>query len=283
MHFTKSQIEEIRQRLAIQTKKDSEFPDAEIPLDGSERLPVIQFIPAVQDFENRLLSFADMRRMVLANTDMELVGCLLTINCSTPDAIIKVDNVVLNSPYEYAGFYGDVVEVEISKSGYYTYQESVTLTSNCTLDVTLNQVKDYDSDITSLQAQIDAINFNLEDKGTYYKLTVGDKSINLYSKEQVDAMLAGQGSGDATPSDPEEAFLNFYSGDENNKNEVIVSADGIPVTTARIQSNIPWEITVEEMPDEQQDAQNPEESTAQNVSFDRITLRVGDSLQIEEK
>jgi len=132
----------------------------------------------------------------------------------------------------------------------------------------------YESAIAALQDIIG--NLAITTNGSYYTLTLGDLSVQFYSKGQVDALLGGGGSGEVVPDDPDDAFLNF------SLNELTIPADGTPNKTVWVNSNIPWQITSETLPNEQQDAQTPTTSTAQNVSLKQITLKVGDSLQIEE-
>lgn len=281
MHFTKSQIEEIRQRLALQTKKDSEFPDAEIPLDGSERLPVIQYIPLVQDWENRLLSFADMRRMVLSNIDMELVSCVLTVNCETTGATITIRSnrgqVSGSTSVTYNSFYGEVVTVTVEADGYDMWYESVTMTQDHTLDISLNlsisaellnaiatlqedvaglkgDVEDLDSAVGRVENKVDAI--SLVNNGDYYTLTVGDTSVDFYSKPQVDSLLAGQGSGGATGDNPFVEFSTKYV-TLNSAGRLVSPAEGVMVY-----SSISWTLENKPLADEQYDDQHQEETTA---------------------
>ena len=282
MHFTKSQIEEIRQRLAIQTKKDSEFEDAEIPLDGSERLPVIQYIPLVQDWENRLLSFADMRRMVLSNTDMELVGCVLTVTCNVQGASIVIKNsreqVAISSGAQYQSFYGEVNTVTVAADGYDTWYESVTMTQNHNLVVTLNEIATrWEDAFNQLQSILDGI--TLVNNGDHYLLTIKGTSLKLYSKEQVDAMIGsgGSGGGGGTPDTDEDAYLHY------SRSSVTVPADGSSVNIISVNSNIPWAITAVELPDEEEDEQNPEESTAVNIYPETVETVVGSSVQLNVK
>lgn len=282
MHFTKSQIEEIGQRLAIQTKKDSEFEDAEIPLDGSERLPVIQYIPLVQDWENRLLSFADMRRMVLSNTDMELVGCVLTVTCNVQGASIVIKNnreqVAISSGAEYHSFYGEVNTVTVAADGYDTWYESVTMTQDHNLVVTLNEIAaPWEDAFNQLKSILDGI--TLVNNGDHYLLTIKGTSLKLYSKDQVDAMIGsgGSGGGGGTPDVDEDAYLHY------SRSSVTVPADGSSVNIVSVNSNIPWAITTVELPDEEEDEQNPEESTAVNIYPEEINAVVGDTVQLYVK
>jgi len=132
----------------------------------------------------------------------------------------------------------------------------------------------YDEAIEALQTILN--NFAITNNGSYYTLTLGDMSIPFYSKPQVDALLGGSGSGEAVPDSPTDAFLNFSA------NELTLSAEGTVDKTVSINANIPWQITAESLPDEQQDAQTPSSSTAQNVTLKQLTLKVGDTIQIEE-
>lgn len=282
MRFTKSDIEEIARRLAILTKRDSQFPDAEIPLDQTERVPLIQYIPLIQDYENRLLSLADLRSLVLADTDQTAIGCLLTVSCATDGAEIRINGAVASV---YTAYYGEVVDIKISAEGYDTWYDTVTMTQDHTISVSLNMsAPTYDEEIAELQDAVASIensigNIKLIPNGDYYTLTIGNNSIPIYSKPQVDALLAGSGSGDVVPDDPEDAYLHF------TKNEFMLDAQGNAVTAGGIgvEANIPWKITSESLPDIEEDEQDIDTSTAINVSVESITIKVGETLSIEEK
>lgn len=122
-------------------------------------------------------------------------------------------------------------------------------------------------------------NLSIVNNGSYYTLNIGGLSIPFYSKEQVDALLAGSGSGDVVPDDPEDAYLHF------TKNGFQLDAQGNAVTTGGIgvEANIPWKITSESLPDIEEDEQDIDTSTAINVSVESITIKVGETLSIEEK
>lgn len=150
-----------------------------------------------------------------------------------------------------------------------------TKADNSTLSVSIAHTHPtYADAIESLQSIIN--NFAITNNGSYYTITLGDMSIPFYSKAQVDALLGGSGSGEVVPDDPSDAFLNF------SVNELTIAADGTPNKTVWVNSNIPWEISTESLPDQQQDAQSPTSSTAQNVTIGQLTLKVGDTIQIEE-
>lgn len=136
MRFTKSDIEEIARRIAVITKRDSDLPDVDIPLHDNERVPVIQYIPLVQDYENRLLSLADLRSLVLADTDQTSVACVLSVICDTEGASVSIKG---KDRTEYTGYYGEMVDVIISAEGYDTWIGVVTMTQDHTLVVSLNK------------------------------------------------------------------------------------------------------------------------------------------------
>lgn len=282
MRFTKSDIEEIARRLALLTKRDSEFPDAEIPLDQTERVPIIQYMPIVQDYENRLLSLADLRSLVLADTDQTAIGCILRVACTTENAEIRINGQVAT---EYVAYYGEVVDVKITADGYDTWDDVVTMTQDHLISITLNrQAPSWEDAFAALEDRVDDIedavgNIGIEDNGAYFTLTIGGKSVPFYSKPQVDALLAGGGSGDVVPDDPEDAYLHF------TKNEFKLDEQGNAITTGgiSIEANIPWIISAEEMPDQEQDEQSgTDTSTALNVYPTAITLEIGKTEQIKE-
>lgn len=257
--FTLKQIEEIAAKLALLAVKDSQFEGMEYPFNGSESVPVLQ------DGANRRISFAELRSLVLQQDDaMSVIACSLSVTCNTPGAVVKIGGQTRN---QYTGHYGEVVSVEISATGYDTYFESVTLTENQTLSIRLNK------------APQELIGVTLTSNGTYYTLTVGNTSVDFYSKSQVDALLAGQGSGEAIPGDTTEAFLNF------SKNMLTISAEGTPDTSTSIMSNIPWKITVGEVPNKEADEQTEGAGTgtAENLSTQNLRLVVGQTYQVQEK
>lgn len=122
-------------------------------------------------------------------------------------------------------------------------------------------------------------NFSIVSNGSYYTITLGDLSIPFYSKDQVDALIKGGGSGDVTPDAPEDAYLHF------TKNEFQLDAQGNAITSGGIdiEANIPWEISIETLPDQEEDEHSgSEESTALNVYPKTIILEVGKTEQIKE-
>ena len=122
-------------------------------------------------------------------------------------------------------------------------------------------------------------NLSIVSNGSYYIINIGDQSIPFYSKDQVDALIKGDGSGDVTPDTPEDAYLHF------TKNEFRLDAQGNAITPdgVEIEANIPWEITIETLPDQEEDEHSgTEESTALNVYPKTIILEVGKTEQIKE-
>ena len=141
----------------------------------------------------------------------------------------------------------------------------------------------YEAAIAALQALVG--NISLVSNDSYYTLTIGDKSVNFYSKAQVDALVAnsgggsgsGGGGGSDVPEDSDDAYLNF------SKSNVTIAADGTVDTSVRVNANIPWAITATDLPDEEQDEENPEESTAVNIYPERISGAPGVSVQLQIK
>lgn len=254
MRFTKSDIEEIARRIAVTTKRDSDLPDADIPLNDTERVPLIQYIPLVQDYENRLLSLADLRSLVLADTDQTSIGCALTVNCSTEGAEVSIKGEQRTS---YTGHYGEMVDVIITADGYDTWIGVVTLTQNHTLIIALNksggeapgpEQETYWIKVTNTQGAKITLN------GTQ----VASGSINTFSAgATVDVVVSLEGYGpfvDSYPmdrnwtipvsltkksSEPEEPFLYF------KEDAATIPSDGGRVTVDLL-SNIDWVITASE-------------------------------------
>lgn len=191
MHFTKSQIEEIARRLALITKRDSELPDAEIPLDESEKVPIIQYIPLVQDYENRLLSLADLRSLVLADHDQTAIACRLNVTCNTDGATVRIKGSVRTS---YIGYYGEMVDVIITAEGYDAWFGVITMTQEHTLVVSLNEhgggpgpvVSNYQVKITNSQGAIITINGSSVASGSVNYFSSGSSVSILVSKEGYD-------------------------------------------------------------------------------------------------
>ena len=131
--------------------------------------------------------------------------------------------------------------------------------------------------IEALQALVG--NLSIVSNGSYYTINIGGQSIPFYSKDQVDALIKGGGSGDVTPDTPEDAYLHF------TKNEFLLDAQGNAITSGGIdiEANIPWEISTETLPDQEEDEHSgSEESTALNVYPKTIILEVGKTEQIKE-
>ena len=212
-------------------------------------------------------------KVINGQTNIEIKSILNNVYISTLEGASAYEVAVEN------GFEGTVEEWlggYIASVGCEYPNLIFTKADNSTFPVSIAHTHpSYESAIGALQDIINSL--SITSNGSYYTLTFGGLSIPFYSKEQVDALLAGQGSGDANATDYDEAFLNFSA------NEVLIPSSGLPVTSVGVQANIDWGIAIEDMPNEIHDASNPEESTAQNVSFDRITIRVGDTIQIEEK
>ena len=265
-HFTKSEIEEIAQRIMSLTRRDSEFSDATIPLDNTEKVPLIQYIPLLQDYENRLLSLADLRNLVLGDVDQTSIGCLLTVNCSTTGNTIKVKSkrgeVSGSSSMSYAAFYGEVVTVTVSADGYDTWYESVTMTQDHTLVIALNKTgkggsgggggDDTDTYYVCVK----------NNQGATITLSTGGSSINVASNEKrwfakgsrIEISVTKQGynpDGDTilsltsnyerefnltSSATPEERYLRFKD------ISLTVPAAGGTITSA-VQSNVTWAIS----------------------------------------
>lgn len=287
MRFTESDIKELARRIMAITKRDSEFAPAVVPFDGSERFPVIQYIAAVQDFENRLLPLATLRNMIIGDPEDTSLGCLLTVSCTIPNSVIKINGTTRST---YDGFYGQIVLVEVSASGYDTWFNSVSLTEDTTLSISLNQAVDnslsqtieqIQSDIAGLEDAIEALpdefpDVSLVNNGNYYTLTVDDTSVDFYSKAQMDALLAGLGRESVTTEDPEEEYLHF------SRPEVTLPSSGEKNEETYVDSNVDWEISDKDIPDEENAQTNPEGNKAYNINCDRIILKVGQAFEIKE-
>lgn len=253
MRFTKSDIEEIARRIAVITKRDSDLPDAEIPLNDTERVPLIQYIPLVQDYENRLLSLADLRSLVLADTDQTAIGCLLTVNCTTAGATVSIKG---SDRTSYTGHYGEMVDVIISADGYDTWIGVVTLTQDHTLVVALNKSggeaptpeTTYWIRVTNSQGAKITLNRTEIVPGSKYYFSAGtvvdvnvtlagfDPYVNSYTMDRDWDIPVELTESSSTPDEP---YL--YFGQESAS----IGADGCTVSVP-IRSNIDWEITASE-------------------------------------
>lgn len=148
MYFTQSQIDEIARRLALITKRDSALPYADLPLDDQEdRVPIIQYIPALQDFDNRLISLADLRNIIDSDPTDPTIGCRLTVTCGTAGSTIRIHGGVRSV---YDAYYGDVVDVVVSAPGYDTWFSAITMTRDHAINVSLSKTGRDDVVITML-------------------------------------------------------------------------------------------------------------------------------------
>ena len=136
--FTNSQIEEIYSKLKILAKKDSQFPLADAVVDENDTsFPVIQYIPALQDYQNKLMSFNQLRNILVGDSGSSQ-RCILTITSSTSGAKIYVNNSRLVGT-TYTGNYGTIALIKVEATGYDTEYLSVTLTQDATINVGLTR------------------------------------------------------------------------------------------------------------------------------------------------
>lgn len=257
MHFTKSQIEEIARRLALITKRDSELPDAEIPLDESEKVPIIQYIPLVQDYENRLLSLADLRSLVLADVDQTAIACVLNVVCNTSGATVKIKG---STRTNYIGYYGEMVDVVITADGYDAWFGVVTLTQDHTVYVSLNKTGQGGGGPTSYYVRVindqDAdimMNGSRVSPGEYRYFPEGSRVDIYVSKEGYTTEIRTIGSIDSNVDmpislNPEhdviiEPFLRF------DNETLTIEKTGAPATVG-VESNVVWVINEVESADE---------------------------------
>lgn len=225
--FTQKQIDEIAERLSRKAIKDSQFDVASLPFDGTEEIPILQ------DAENKIITLSDFLNYVIGNEDHSAIECTLTVICQTQGATIKINDV---NQSVYSGHYGDVVNVEVSATGYDTLYESITLTKSVEYRVSLN----------AKQQDIVIPNLGLVSHGTFYTLTIGNTSINVYSKSQVDALIAAidtGGDGGDEPIDPDPQDTNFLS---FSKTSVTLPDTGLADTSASVHSNVDWELQLGE-------------------------------------
>ena len=322
MRFTKADIKEIAERLAVITKRDSEFPQATIPLNDSERIPVIQYIPALQDYENRLLPLSDLRSLVLADTDQTLVGCLLSVTCTTEGASILIKSsrgqATGQSSASYQSFYGEVVTVTISADGYDTWYESVTMTQDHTLSVSLNKTGEesgggggddpsahnYKVVVFNTQGASIRINNVQVTSGQQAWFTGGatvDISVSLSgykTKTRYIQSLTANVEWTVTFTDADKENV---SGDyiRFRVDHISLDSDGAPVDSG-VDATIPWEIisdSVYDAPTDPQPPSDPDETeqdfdgdpedyvsgdTAVTVTDDLGTMVAGDTLTLPE-
>ena len=282
--FTLKQIEEIAAKLALLAVKDSQFEEIDYPLNSTESVPILQ------DGANRRIPFAEFVNIIVGNDDTHLnIPCSLTVTCNTPDATILIGGQT-RSNNSYTGHYGEVVNVKVSKEGFDTYYESVTLTNNTSLVITLNQKGgDYDADLADIRQEIAnlrteilgllanmGITFVSDSSGTYYTIRIGDDSVNVYSKEQIDAMMAS--GGDPTPVDPDASpYLYFEPADD-----ITLSSNGETVTNVKLKttSTTSWVITAKELPSEA--SQDSSRNAPVNFGPKDIKMEEGKSSQLYE-
>lgn len=293
MHFTKSQIEEIAKRLAVITKRDSEFPDVVLPLDNTERVPLIQYLPIVQDYENRLLSLADLRSLVLADTDQTSIGCLLTVTCSTSGATIKINGEARST---YAAYYGEIVDVVISAEDYDSWYGAITMTQDHTLVIALSEkseqvipeattcivkiTNNQGAQITINGSPVASGSINVFDKGSSIRVIVSgsgyetfDSGIVILNEDYVKDITLPEGGSDDPTENP---YLRF------SKTELTIPASGDADTTVSVESNVSWVITGEEViPPSEEDPEEEAPAQQDEVAYQDVTLMVGQTYQFE--
>ena len=285
MRFTKSDIEEIARRIAVITKRDSELPDADIPLHDNERVPIIQYIPLVQDYENRLLSLADLRSLVLADIDQTAVGCVLGVICDTDGAVVTIKGAERRS---YAGYYGEMVDVIITADGYDTWIGVVTMTQDHTLVVSLNKegggstpgAEAYYVMITNSQSASITFNGTPVASGSPMLFAAGTDVNILVSKDGFEPWhytiddIADNFSRDVTltesESEDEDPFIVFT----NDTLELPKSGASM---TSGIKSNCSWEILSKASPSK---TSQGSDYNASNV-IPEMTVATDESIDIE--
>lgn len=294
MRFTKSDIEEIARRIAVITKRDSELPDAEIPLNDTERVPIIQYIPLVQNYENRLLSLADLRSLVLADVDQTAIGCVLMVTCHTTGASVSIKGVTRTS---YTGYYGEMVDVIITADGYDTWIGVVTMTQDHTLVVSLNK-KGGDSPspgpspettyyvcLRNTQGATIEINGTRVASGSMNYFKAGDTvswvvSLDGYDPNILEPTPISRNYDETItfdePSSDPDSYL--YFGNES----VEINRNGGQVNVS-LQSNVTWQISAADVPvapDEGGEEPEPGDDELTVELPDSVTVFVGESVDI---
>lgn len=128
--FTRKQIEEIAAKLADLSVKDSQFSNASI-INGSEKVPILQ------NDQNRLISFGHLVSLIRESEDTSSLPCKLTVKCNTANSVIRINGVIRTT---YNGHYGEMLDVQVSASGYVTWFGVISLIDTHTITVPLTAV-----------------------------------------------------------------------------------------------------------------------------------------------
>ena len=291
--FTKKQIEEIAAKLAEIAIKDSQFDSVTIPLNGSESVPVLQ------SSENRILTLADLRSLVLADQDQQAIKCILTVSCSTSGATIQIkghNQSSYTTTSSYTAYYGEVVDVKISAEGYDTWYEVITMTQNHTVSVALNKsdggspgptpvVTTYYVKISNDQGATITINGGTVTSGSINYFEAGDRveiyvtkdgyqawshiipSINEnYIKDDVHLPII--------EDEPDDYYIRF--------GETSLTLPALNASrSASIQSNISWEIEGSEPRTPEQDAETDDPTINDDEVLPTYDMVVGDTIDLE--
>ena len=290
--FTKKQIEEIAAKLAEIAIKDSQFDSVTIPLNGSESVPVLQ------SSENRILTLADLRSLVLADQDQQAIKCILTVSCSTSGATIQIKGHNQSSyvtTSSYMAYYGEVVDVKISADGYDTWYEVITMTQNHTVSVALNKsdggspgptpvVTTYYVKITNSQSARITVNGNQVASGSMNYFEAGERVEIYVTKDGYQAWshvipsINENYPKDVTlpksEDDPESPYIKF------SKDTVTLPSIGAS-GSANILSNISWEIDGGEARTPEQDAETDEPSINDSEVLTTYNMIVGESVDLD--
>ena len=296
MHFTKSQIEEIARRLSVLTKKDSEFEPATLPPDRTELVPIIEYIPLVQDYENRLLSLADLRSMVLENDDQSSIGCLLTINCTTTGADVYIKG---EKRTTYMAHYGEMVDVVISAENYDAWYGVITMTQSKVFNVVLNDKSSspgpgptptttFTVRVTGVEdiygTDIEGASIVFTDSTGSHIVAIGEtRTYQSGEQVRIDVTKEGYKSYSSIVTSnfsdvirlqenkPEEPYLRF------SDNTLTFGANGETSNSISIESSVSWTIIESTLPNPED--YDPEDADT-SYSTEDININVGDTHQL---
>ena len=292
--FTRKQIEEIAVKLADLSIKDSQFDDVNTLFNGSESVPILQ------DNQNRLLSFAELVSIVRQSEDTGLIKCVLTVNCSTAGAVVKING---SRTTTATVSWGSMVDVEISADGYITWYGVLTMTQNHTLNIALSEkyeeettpvattcvvqiTNNQGAQITINGSQVASGSRNVFDKGSKVRIIVSgygyeteDTGVFTLNDDFIETIDLNEAS--VKDTDP---FLRFSTNDE-----VFLPASGDAVTSVSVESNVNWAITTKEVERPQEegsggDDEEPVEIEPAQQEFtvlSDVTIQVGQTYKFE--
>ena len=128
--FTKTEIEEIRRKLAAESAPDSSFEQAEFPLTGDETVAILQ------DGKNKNVSLRDL--YTIGETCR--VTVVVTPSGCNPTVTISADGELEKHTDSSGNYYvdvpvGTILTIVSSAAGYLTFSQVFTITSTTTINI----------------------------------------------------------------------------------------------------------------------------------------------------